>query len=411
LLEPRPANGATRRRRSQAPGLAHARSTLRTRLEDRREELESAALTRVSAIADPARIADPAYADGLRSAVVAAIDFGLASIDSGEGNEPPIPVVLLSQARLAARHRISLDTVLRRYFAGYSLLELFLIEEAGTETSIGSAALQRLVATQSSRFDRMLVAIGEEYARESEVLVRPAGDRRYVERIERLLAGESVDIADIPYDFDGWHLALIASGPGAEGSVRNLAGGADCCALLVPYEEHVVWAWLGSRRPLNAAELLALFRREASPGVVIAAGEPAERLTGWRLTHRQAVAALRIAERMPEAAVSYGDAALLTAITRDDLLVDYLRRRYLSPLEADHDGGDSARETLHAYYRAQGNLTSAAALLGVSRQAVGGRLRTIEARINADLREAAVELRLALRMHELPDLSDRKAAS
>jgi hypothetical protein len=38
--------------------------------------------------------------------------------------------ILLVQARLAARSDVSLDIVLRRYFAGYSLLGDFLVGEA-----------------------------------------------------------------------------------------------------------------------------------------------------------------------------------------------------------------------------------------------------------------------------------------
>ena len=48
----------------------------------------------------------------------------------GARREAPVPVALLAQARLAARVGVSLDAVLRRYFAGYTLLGDFLIEEA-----------------------------------------------------------------------------------------------------------------------------------------------------------------------------------------------------------------------------------------------------------------------------------------
>ena len=52
-------------------------------------------------------------------------------------------------------------------------------------------------------------------------------------------------------------------------------------------------------------------------------GEPGEGLVGWRLSHRQAKAALPIAERRGQAILRYADVALLASILRDDL-VDHL---------------------------------------------------------------------------------------
>jgi hypothetical protein len=54
-------------------------------------------------------------------------------------------------------------------------------------------------------------------------------------------------------------------------------------------------------------------------------GEPARGIDGWRLSHRQAKAALPTALRAPEAFVRYGDVALLAATLADDLLATSLR--------------------------------------------------------------------------------------
>ena len=199
--------------------VGHVRSVLRERLEARRAEIEAAALTRVRAIADPAEVADPAYAEGLRAAVEAAVAYGIEATGRTPDEAPPIPVALLAQARMAARSGIPLDTVLRRYFAGYSLLGYFQIEEASRDGLIEGPELQRLIAAQAGVFDRLLAAIGEEHARESE-LRHTTSERRHTERIERLLAGEPLDPAGIAYEFDGWHLGLLADGPGAERHVR-----------------------------------------------------------------------------------------------------------------------------------------------------------------------------------------------
>ena len=81
--------------------------------------------------------------------------------------------------------------------------------------------------------------------------------------------------------------------------------GVDRRLLSVKQGEQSVWAWLyGSER--FAAEEIALaimgvvggVEGSTLPkGVVLALGEPAQGVEGWRLTHRQAQAALVVALR------------------------------------------------------------------------------------------------------------------
>jgi hypothetical protein len=58
------------------------------RLERRRVEIEQAVLTRVFAIADPVEAANPEYLDGLRAAVGAALEYGVAIVRLGEKRSP-----------------------------------------------------------------------------------------------------------------------------------------------------------------------------------------------------------------------------------------------------------------------------------------------------------------------------------
>ena len=97
-----------------------ARHDLAERLRGRAPEIEGEVMTRVFAIADPDP--DPAYAEGLRTAVCAATAYAIEIVERGEEHAPPPPPILLAQARLAARAGVGLDTVLRRYCAGQNLL-------------------------------------------------------------------------------------------------------------------------------------------------------------------------------------------------------------------------------------------------------------------------------------------------
>ena len=94
----------------------------------------------------------------------------------------------------------------------------------------------------------------------------------------------------------------------------------------------------------------------------------------------------------------YAEVALLASMLRDDLLVSSLEEIYLAPLARERDGGVVARATLRAYFATERNVSSAAAVLGVSRQAVGRRLKAIEQRLGRPLNECAVEIEAALRL-------------
>jgi hypothetical protein len=373
------------------------RTALSEQLWLRRGEIEQAVLTRVQALA-ARETTDPEYMEGLRAAVSAAIAYALTAVEQGQDRSPPPPPILLAQARLAARHGVGLDTVLRRYFAGHALVGDYLVDEAERRRLPGSA-LRGLLRTQASLFDRLLAAVSEEYAREADNRLGNSEERR-ADRVERLLAGELLDTSELSYDFEGYHIGMIASGQGAAGALEELARSLDFSPLLVRRGESTVWAWLGSRRK-STLERDRLVAAALPAGAVLAVGAPGEGFSGWRLTHRQAKAAFPIALRGPDAFVHYTDVALLACALQDDLFSASLREQYLAPLESDRDRGETARRTLRAYFAARGNVSSAAARLDVNRHTVTSRLRVIEERLGRPIDACASELEVALRLREL----------
>jgi len=151
-----------------------ARTAIAARLRARRGEIERAALARVYGISEPASDSDPEYLSGLRGAVAEAVEYGLVAIEGGEEGEPPVPTALLSQARLAARNGVTLDTVLRRYLTGFTLFSDFVMAEADAEQLSGDVSLHRVLQVQGSRFDRVVAAVTEEYNREAHERVHSA---------------------------------------------------------------------------------------------------------------------------------------------------------------------------------------------------------------------------------------------
>jgi PucR C-terminal helix-turn-helix domain/GGDEF-like domain len=385
-----------------------ARADVVRRLRARRGELLEALFARVreGALAGAGE-GDAEYLAGLHAAVGAVVEYLLRELEVGEGRAGPIPVAALEQARRAARVGVSLDTVLRRYVVGSALLGEFVMEEADrSELPEAHSALRRAVRAQAAVLDRLLEAITVEYGDELEQAGRSPERRRY-ERIRTLLDGGASEGASLGYELDGWHLGLIATGAGtgAADVVRGLTAELERPLLSVEYGRGSVWAWLGGRERFAGGELERIRARAPAGGmeVVLALGEPNRGLEGWRLTHRQAQAALLVALHMPApAGISrYADVALLAAALKDEMLARALIDVYLAPLDDHRHSGPVLRETLRAYIAAEHNASSAAAALNVVRTTVVNRLRTIEERLGRTLHPCPAELIVALHLDEL----------
>jgi hypothetical protein len=372
-------------------------SEFASRLRGRLPEVEAAIATRVYAISDPREVSDPTYLHSLNGAITAAIDYAVAVVEVGERRAPGLPPALLAEARMAARAGVAQDTVLRRYFAGNALLGDFLVEEA-ERAEVSGADLRRLLRGQATLFDRLLEAVCEEYLLEAKSWPSSTAERRR-ECVKSLIAGEQVDHSDLGYDLDGHHLALMARGEGSPEVMRELAGKLDRGLLAVRREEEPIWAcWLGGRRPLETEQVIRALGEASLDRVFVTVGEPGEGLSGWRLSHRQAKAALPIAERRGVPILRYADVALLASILRDDLVATSLHQLYLEPLERTRDGGKAARETLRAYFGAERNISATAAALGVDRRTVTNRIRAIEDLFGRPLKEIATDLETALQI-------------
>jgi hypothetical protein len=378
-----------------------ARVELQQRLKDRLPEIKQVALTRLYAVSEPHRPPEPEYMEGLHAALSAALHHFLEAIELGEERTPPPPAVVLMQARAAARWNITLDTVLRRCFAGYTLFGDFLMQEAEAGGRLRGPGLNAVLRDQAAVFDRLVASVTEEYGREARPSAMSSAECQ-TRRVERLLVGELVDTSRFNYEFAGCHLGAIGKGPTALAALCELASALDRASMLVesPEEEETVWAWFGGLRPLDPATLNEALRNLPS-SVVIALGEGGEGLTGWRKTHRQARAALSVALCGAESVTRYGDVAVLSSALRDDLLASSLQEIFLAPLEAERDGGEALRATLSAYFAAERNVSSAAAALGVNRHTVTSRLRAIEERIGRPLGGCVAEIEVALRLPRL----------
>lgn len=368
----------------------------RRRLRACRSQVEEAIAVRVQAVEDPTAARDPEYARGLQGAVGAALGHAIAVLESSGNDAEPIPVELIAQARLAARNRVTLDTVLLRYLAGHAVICDFLLEEMGTSPT----ELRRALRAETALLERVLTGVTAAYRQEVEDHGQST-ERRRADRVRRLLAGEPRDAPELGYDLDPWHLGLVASGVGAPRALRELAAAADRRLLLVHPGGTEVWGWLGGRRPLAAEKLVELVLAERQADLVLSIGEPGFGPSGWRLSHRQAKAAMPIALRSTPGIIHHAQVALLASALNDEVLTSSLIDSYLTPLALDPDGGIALRQTVRAYLSAECNVTATAASLGVSRPTVKNRLCTVEERVGRPIGSCAAEIETALRLEEL----------
>jgi hypothetical protein len=387
---------------SDARLLEEARTDLAQRLRARRPAIEESIFVHVRGVApNPAGIEEnPEYLAGVRAAVTAIVDYGLMGIERGEEWSGPIPSSAIAQAHRAARDGVSLDTVLRRYVLGDKVLGEFVIDEV---ESLPPRTLHHVFRAQGSLLDRLMASIVAEYKQEIE-RVQCSPERRLAHRVQKLLAGEHVSTAGLDYEFDGWHLGMIATGAKAKETVRSLAAKLGRQPLIVARGEETVWAWLGGSQRLVIADVGRLLTAKGRSDVCLMIGEPGKGLNGFRLTHRQAQAAQMVALRRPQMLTRFADVGLLALVLRDEALSRSLVDIYLTPLDNTRKGSPALRNTLRAYFAAERNISSAAARLGVARQTVESHIGMVEVRLGRLLPTCMAELETALRLEELDNL-------
>lgn len=353
---------------------------LAARLSVRRDEIQQAVAARVYALGET-ETSDWSYLEGLHAALEAGVGYCLEVLEHG-GGPLPVPEALLAQARTAASHHVPLDLVLRRYLAGYTLVVDFAIDEAEAAELLHGPRLQRLLRAAGTVLDRVVEGVSEEYTREARHCATTR-EGRHAEVLRRLLVGDAVDTSAVGYDFSGWHLGAVLAGEEAKLAFTRLAAALDSRVLFLREADESYAAWLGGRRPLDTRDVTAQLKRVWT-GAVLALGVPASGLNGWRLTHHEARAGWAVAKRTGRSLVWYCEVPLLAATLRDELLAASLRHLYLDRL-GDGRHGEALRETLCAYFETRGNLSAAAALLGISRRTVGSRVQRAEALLGGAL--------------------------
>lgn len=376
---------------------AQWRHPIVARLRRHAPDLEKAILSRVTTLLRSQGELDPEYVAGVKEAICIGIDYAIHILDGAHRSRVPVPPQLLSQARLAAGAGVQLDQVLNRYTASYNLLVDQILAEASHDSACQLRDVQQVLRHQATHFEHLVEAVSAEYKAEVTRRFSSPAVRRAAQ-VRDLLSGKLIDTRTLSYEFEAWHLGLIADGSAAAAAVRVLSRHFKCPTLTIAGADRSVWAWLGNTgdRGISSQEVEQVARRRLDTDANICLGEPSFGLNGWRLTHKQALALHVVSKSKPGMTMRYADQALVASMAQDELLMASLKQMYLAPLETERDGGERLKMTLRAYFDAQSQISSTAAALRVTRKTVSSRLGRVEAHLGRPLSSCAAELQAAL---------------
>ena len=319
----------------------------------------------------------PELAAGLRASCYGNVRAALAALGSDRLAPSTSPAEAMDEARVAVRAGVGLQPLLHTYRIGHAVvLErlMDLVEEMDVSPRERRNALQIGSRYLFTYVDRVVSLVTEEYAAERDRLMRSSIQRR-VQLVRDALSGVTVSAAELGYDPEQEHLGLLADGPEAEPVVRELAEVLHRQPLTVAMSRDTIWAWLGSPRPMEAAEWSRVTTFSPPARTSLCLGEPALGLQGFRDTHAQALAAYRVAAQFPRPITRYDDVALEAALLVDTRTARAFVKRELGPLTNDDARTEQLRRTLQAYLGTGLNAAAAAALLGVNDRTVAYRIR------------------------------------
>jgi hypothetical protein len=345
---------------------------------------------------------DAQFAIGQREAVAACLECWLVALAQGGRWSGPVPPAVDAQARRAVRSDVSLATTLSRYVAAQALAWELVLEEA---QGIGGAdarleLLRQAWTSTASLLASLVRAVCDAYTAESARYLQTR-EQRQGQLLRRLLASEpGIDVRGIGYDFSGQHVGLIASGAHAKEGVQALAKQLGCQLLCVDSGDGTVWAWLGGRPRIAAKDVERYLLASPDPALMLTAGRLECGMAGFRLTHKHAKAALRVARLEPRPITWYADVEPVALALQDEELARSMIAAYIAPIAAQRDGA-SLLKTLRTFYASGRNQAKAGKVLGTDRHTVERHLRRVELLIGSPLQGSHAKVELALRLHEL----------
>lgn len=324
----------------------------------------------------------------------------------------------IANAREGARQGLPLAGLLRTYRIGQAALWNRIVPQLAARATDPQelAAAVELCATVTFGYVDVAVTLAEEvYAAERERFARSAAALR-AETIAAVLEGRLDDPVlagrRLRHDLERVHVGVWAwfmripdhGDPYVllEAAIGDLGRGAGLAGapLVQPQGTHAVAGWLSAAGEVDVERIAAIrLDPDIHPAVMIAIGEPAAGIEGFRTTHAQATSARRVATlagRRPGQPTRFSSVELQAMVSRDLGEARAFVSRELGPLAADDDAMVRLAATLRAYLDAHASRSRAAARLGVHENTISYRIRQIEELLGRSVDDDTLGLSVAL---------------
>ncbi|MFE7719341.1 PucR family transcriptional regulator [Nocardia rhizosphaerihabitans] len=365
--------------------------------------LDAAVLAGVPELDDPDMRRDLAASTRAHARVVLS---GLAS----DTVDLALPEEAHALARTIARRGLDVRVLLRAYRTGMAEVLAVMTEtvaQGQVPPEIERAVLLRVFERSTTWIGLSVEALTGTFMAERERVLRDAINTR-TELVHALLTGTEVDVDQasigLGYRLSRRHLAFVlwtgeAGGdePGglldrAAARIATVLGATGL--LAVAASASGLWAWAALDDDAEIAERIA--RCEVAAPVRVAFGMPGAHVDGFVASHREAVAARRVAEQGSRAVTSYREVEIAYLAGVDTAAMRGLIARELHGLTGTDPVSTRLRATLHAYLRAQRSPEEAARLLGVHKNTVRYRIHRVEEILGHPVSERALALEIAL---------------
>jgi DNA-binding PucR family transcriptional regulator len=330
------------------------------------------------------------------------------------------PTAALEHARRLAQRGTDVDELVRAYRLGHQgVLKLILdeVRAAQLETELGWRVFEEIAASSFTYIDRVSHQVVTAYQAERDRWLANRNQIRAL-RVREVLDGGDLDVDEttdlIQYPLHRSHLALIvwcaeqADGDeldAMERFVTDLAAtlGARERPLFVASDQITGWAWIpfASDAADTAVSQIREFVRLRADAPWLAVGNPLDGLTGFRRSHREAIAAraVAMAPGAPPRPVTAADEPGLFVAAQFGSDLDNARSwvaQVLGPLATDTDGDERLRETLRGFLRNSSSFKSSADELHLHVNSVKYRVHRAIERRGRPIEEDRIDVEVAL---------------
>ena len=322
------------------------------------------------------------------------------------------PASAVEYARRLAQRGTPLTALLRAYRLGHTCFSDWLLRELAEHTNDPetiTATVQSTARQVAGYIDQVSEEMVTAYTKERENWLRNCSAAQ-AGRIRDLLSGQRIDVssteATLGYRLRQHHLGVVCWTSNEAIAADNItrleraishiaaqtATGAD--PVFLPRDESSAWAWL----PLGIRDRFDPAACDADAGIHVAFGDVVSGIAGFRLTHRQALAAqaVALAGGSPPRVLTYAEVApVAMMLGSPDLLAAWVQST-LGGLAADDEHHARLRETLLVFLDTGGSYKATAERLVLHKNSVQYRIHKATESLGRPVGDNRHDVELAL---------------